>query len=507
MPKLTPLFIIMILAGPLAAQTSDSTLVRPSDVARAYRIAHEAEILNDYARLLAIPNVAADSVNIRENARVIADAFAKLGVTMTLWQQPGAPPLIYGELHTPGATRTLGLYAHYDGQPVDAKDWTTPPWQPVLFTRAIEAGGVRTTFPKAGERVDPEMRLYARSAGDDKAPIQALLTVLRAGVRPTVNIKLLFDGEEEDGSPNLRAYIDEHRARLNDIEGWLFLDGPVHQSRNPLVSFGARGITELDITIYGATRGLHSGHYGNWAPNPALMLAQLLAKMKDEHGHVLIPGFYDSTAPIGSDERAALDALPDYDVALKKELGLVRTDGSGRRLPEVLLEPSLNIRGFTSGNTGAQASNVIPPSATASLDIRLVKGNVPAQMLELVEAFVRAQGYHIVRADPDLATRLAHARIAKIERGTETPAAQSSMNTPLARDVLAAMRTVAGERLLVFPTMGGTLPLHIFTDHLKQPVIVVPTVNHDNRQHAADENLRIANLWYGIELMAALLTF
>jgi acetylornithine deacetylase/succinyl-diaminopimelate desuccinylase-like protein len=228
--------------------------------------------------------------------------------------------------------------------------------------------------------------------------------------------------------------------------------------------------------------------------------------MKDDDGRVLVAGFYDSAAPIGAEERRALAALPDFDTQLKRELGLVRTEGKGESLPERLLLPSLNVRGFSSGNVGANARNVIPNVASASLDIRLVQGNDPGHMVELVEAHVRAQGYHVVRADPDMETRLRYPKIVKITRDGGYPAARTAMSTPVFAEIVSAARSVVGSDLLLVPTLGGSLPLHLFTERLRKPALVLPIANHDDNQHAADENLRLANLWYGIELFGALLT-
>ena len=477
---------------------------------RAYRQQHEAAILADFARLLSIPNVASDSTNIRANARYIAAALRSVGVSSELWELPGVPPIVFGELKAPRAQRTIGIYVHYDGQPADPKDWTNPPWQPTLYSRALDHGGTRIEWPKPGETVDPEWRIYARSAGDDKAPIGALLPVLRAlresNIATTSNVKFLFEGEEEAGSDHLLEYLQQHRAQLDDVDVWLFFDGPLHQSGRPVLTFGVRGVVGMEVTLYGATRGLHSGHYGNWAPNPAQLLAELLATMKDESGRVSVEGFYDRVAPLGAEEQAALQALPAYDEQLKRELGLVRTEGAGTTLAERLLLPSLNVRGINSGGTGSLARNVIPPTATASLDIRLVKGNQPDVMVELVEAHIRKQGYYIVRRDPDMQTRLQHPLIAKVTRESGYPAARTSMNLPVVREVIAATQAVTGDRLILLPGMGGSLPLYLFTDVLAKPIVIVPIANHDNNQHSADENLRLANLWYGMDLFAALLT-
>jgi acetylornithine deacetylase/succinyl-diaminopimelate desuccinylase-like protein len=333
-----------------------------------------------------------------------------------------------------------------------------------------------------------------------------LRALREAKIETTSHVKFLFEGEEEAGSDHLQEYLRQHRAQLDDVDVWLFFDGPVHQSGRPVLTFGVRGVVGFEVTIYGATRALHSGHYGNWSPNPAQLLAELLATMKDADGRVVVDGFYDSVAPLGEEERAALQALPPYDEELKRELGLAWTEGKGETLPQRLLLPSLNVRGITSGNTGALARNVIPSTATASLDVRLVKGNDPGHMLGLVEAHIRKQGYHIVRNDPDVQTRLQHPRIAKVTRETGYPAARTSMNLPVVREVISAVRQVAGDELIMLPGMGGSLPLYLFTEFLGKPIVIVPIANHDNNQHAADENLRIANLWYGIDVLAALLT-
>ncbi|MCH7474397.1 MAG: M20/M25/M40 family metallo-hydrolase [Gemmatimonadetes bacterium] len=484
-----------------------------ADVARAYRESHEAEIIGDFAELLALPNVASDSAGINRNAIYLRDALRALGIDaelLRLADQPRVPPIVFGEIRVPGATRTLGVYVHYDGQPVDSSRWTHGPWQPTLYTRAMESGGVARSMPVPGEPVDPEWRIYARSAGDDKAPLGALLPVLtafrEANVTPTSNIKFFFDGEEEAGSQHLREYLESNRDRVDDIDIWLFFDGPVHQSGRPLLTFGVRGVTSMEVTVYGPNRPLHSGHYGNWAPVPGQMLAELLATMKDGDGNVLVEGFYDTVEPIGDAEREALAALPDYDEELKEELGLAWTEGEGQSLAERLLLPSLTVRGLSSGNVGSLARNIIPATATATLGIRLVKGNDPQHMRELVEAHIQRQGYHIVREDPDHATRLAYPKIAKIIGGGGYRASRTAMDVPIVQEVVGAVRAAAGDDLVLFPALGGSLPLYLFTEVMGKPALIVPIANHDDNQHAPDENLRIANLWYGIDLYAALFT-
>jgi acetylornithine deacetylase/succinyl-diaminopimelate desuccinylase-like protein len=481
------------------------------EVARAFREANGPRILSEYAEFLSIPNVASDSVGIWRNANFIRDRLSERGVDARLLTLPGANPIVYGELMVPGASRTLGLYVHYDGQPADPANWTHDPWTPTLYTKAMEAGGAPRAFPGPGEGVDPEWRIYARAAGDDKAPIGAMLPVLEAflesGIRPTSNLIFFFEGEEEAGSTNLARYLESYGELIENIDVWLLFDGPVHQSGRPMLSFGVRGVTGMEVTVYGPVRGLHSGHYGNWAPVPGQMLANLLASMKADDGTVLIEGFYDTVEPLGPMELEALRKLPRYDSELKRELGLARTEGEPETLPERLLLPSLTIRGLSSGNTGALARNVIPATATAALGVRLVKGNDPRHMRELVEAHIRNQGYHIVQEDPDMDTRLSHPKIAKVTGAGGYPAARSPMDLPLLQEVVAAARRAAGgDDVVLSPGSGGSLPLYLFTDVLKKPILMVPIANHDDLQHAPDENLRIWNLWYGIDFYAQLFT-
>ncbi|WP_423927428.1 M20/M25/M40 family metallo-hydrolase [Candidatus Palauibacter sp.] len=498
----------LLAAHPAAAQSG-------ADVARAYREAHEAEIVRDFAELLTYPNRARDLEDVTRAAEYIRDELRAGGVTSELLRIDGVPPLVYGELRVPDAERTLGIYVHYDGQPVDPSNWTHPPFEPTLYTASMESGGTPRPMPEPGDPVDPEWRLYARSAGDDKAPIAAILPVLRAfreeGVQPTSNLVFFFDGEEEAGSRHLGQYMEMAADRIADIDVWLFFDGPAHQSGRPQLTFGVRGSMGMEVTVYGATRNLHSGHYGNWTPDTGNIMARLLASMKDETGRVLVEGWYDTVEPLGPEERAALEAMPPVDEALKRELGLLWTEGEPETLSERILLPALNIRGITSGNTGALARNIIPNTAVAALGIRLVKGNEADHLRRLIVEHIDGQGFHVVSEDPDMEARLRYPRIAKVTGGGGSPAARTGMDNPFVQEIITAASAAADRAfepgaLVLAPGLGGTLPLYLFTDVAGKPAVNVPVANHDNNQHAPDENLRIANLWYAIDLYAALLT-
>ena len=468
-----------------------------------------ANIVQEFVSLLEIPNVANDLPNINKNARYIMGQLDQRGVSTQLLEHPGVPPIVFGYLASKKATRTLAFYVHYDGQPVDKTRWKHDPWTPKMYDKSLAEGGREIPFPKEGEKIDPESCVYARSAGDDKGPIIGILTAIDAmqleGVEPTSNFVFFFEGEEEAGSEHLRMYLEDHSELLEDIDLWMFCDGPIHQSRKPQLVFGVRGVTGFEVTTYGSNRSLHSGHYGNWAPVPGQSLSSLIASMKDENGNVAIEGFYDDVDPLTTDEIESMANIPQIDAQLKKELGLNDTEGS-ETLYERLLYPSLTIKGINSGNVGPKARNVIPASATASIGIRLVKGNDPDKMIDLAEKHMVKQGYHIVREDPDEATRLAYPKIAKVVRGHGYPAARTSMNNLYAQQIVSRVKEVTGDELILLPTLGGSLPLYLFTDVLKKPALVVPIANHDNNQHAANENIRVENLWYGIKLMGAIMT-
>ena len=513
----------------------------------AYRRGHEVAIVRELADLVALPNVASDMPGIRRNAEALAAMLRRRGIAARLLTPDGemavpggasgsagasstggaaaaaaagtappamaaVPPVVYGELRSPGARHTLVLYAHYDGQPVDAAEWRSPPWKAMLRSGPLPAAprdiDLASLAGGAGGPLDPEWRLFGRSASDDKGPIVAMLAALdalrAAGVAPSINVKFFFEGEEEAGSPHLGAILARHRELLA-ADAWLLADGPVHASRRPQVCFGARGVAPLQVTAYGPVRALHSGHYGNWAPNPAAVLVELLAALRGADGTIGIPGFGDDVRPLTAAERQAIAAMPPVEDDLRRELGLAWTDRPGERLQDALMRPALNVVGLRAAQVGAQARNAIPTDATAAIDFRLVPDQTPLKVRSRVEDHLRRLGYTVVDREPDLGTRRAHARLLRLEWGPGYPGARTAMDLPISRAVLAAADEAAGAPVVRVPMLGGSIPMYLFAEATGAPVLLVPTVNHDNSQHAADENLRLQNLWDGIDLFATLL--
>lgn len=329
-------------------------------------------------------------------------------------------------------------------------------------------------LPEHGKPFNPEWRIYARSASDDKAPVIALLTALdalrSAGQTPKINAKFIIEGEEEAGSTHLEQIIARHKALLkSDI--WLICDGPVHQSGAAQIDFGARGVVTATLTVYGARRELHSGHYGNWAPNPAMMLAQLLASTKDAEGNVLVDHFYDGVEPLSAVEKKALAEMPEFDEQLKRELWIGHTEGSGKKLAELINLPSLNIRGMSSGRTDS-ASNVIPSKATAAIDMRLVKGISHEQAIARLKAHVVKQGYFVVDHAPDATTLMSHPRVVLFKADEFAyDAVRTPMDSPISQAVLKAAAR-ARTPIIKLPTMGGSLPLIMIERQLGVHTIV-----------------------------------
>lgn len=468
--------------------------------ARAWRASQEQQILAEFTELLAIPNLASDRPNIQLNADAIRAMCAKRGLVTRLLTIEGAPPVVVADLATPEAKRTVAFYAHYDGQPVDLSQWKSEPWKPVMRDQAG-----REVDWRSAKIIDPEWRLFARSAGDDKAPIIAMLAAVDAlrasAVKPAVNLRFFFEGEEEVGSPHLAEYLRKY-PEATQADAWVFCDGPVHQSLRMELVFGARGTVDLELTVYGPAKGLHDGHYGNWVPNPIVRLTHLIDSMRDESGRILIKDFYRDVREPTATEKEALGKIPDVEADLRREFQIDDTEGNGKPLNELLMRPGLNLRGIQAGHVGAEASNTIPTEARASIDFRLVPDETPESIKPLVEQHIAAQGFMIVRRTPDAATRIANAKIVKVEWGSGYPASRTPLDLPFSRE-LAAIMTAAGHDPVRLPTAGGSMPMNLFQQDVDRPVIAFPIANHDDNQHAANENVRLRNLWDGIEVFAA----
>ena len=480
----------------------------PAAKVRTWREANEKAILTDFIKLLSMPNVATTVADIETNAAYLQDQLKARGfTTQILTAEPGTPPSVFGELKTPGAKRTVVFYAHYDGQPVGQKGWVTPPFQPSMRTALPEAKPV--DWQAVTGPLDPAWRLYARSTGDDKGSVQAMLSALDAlkalGRKPSVNIKILWEGEEENSSPHFEALVIKHKALL---KGDLLImgDGPIHQSGKQQINFGNRGITGFKATVYGPIRPLHDGHYGSWAPSPTVMIASLVMSLRDDNGRILIPGFSDDVTPVSAADKAALAALPDVESDLKTSLGLGRNVG-GPRLADGYLAPTFNVRAIHAGDTGPDAANAISTEGEASFDIRLAPGMTPEGAKQKVEDYLTGQGWKIVRDTPDIDTRRANPKVVRLawDDGGSI-ASKTPMDGPAAAAVAASIGRTVGYPVLKVPIVGASSGMAKIVNALEVPMVGVSIANYDNNQHAVNENITLKALWGGIEVYAGLLS-
>lgn len=483
-----------------------ASIARGQTPVASWTAKNQRPILDEFISLLSIPNVARNDADMRRNAEHLKEMFEKRGFTVELQQVTSGSPVVLASMDVTPSVGTLTLYIHYDGQPVDSTEWTKcGPFAPCVMmpNGKVALDASVTSF-------DSEARIYARSASDDKGPIMAVLGAIDAlkatGGKPAWNLRVVLDGQEEAGSANFRRFVTASGDKLKaDLA--ITLDGPRHPSTRPTMYYGVRGSAGVTITVFSARGDLHSGNYGNWAPDPSILLGRLLGTMKDESGRVVIDGFYDDVTPLTPTEKKALAEAPNVESELAKEFGVARPERPDTRLEQKLNEPTLNVLQMESGGGfSAPGRTAIPASATARIAMRLVNGLDPARMNERVIAHVKKQGYVVViNRDPTDEERLANPRLARIDARGGNRATRVSMDEPLAQSVAKSL-TRGSVTPVQLPTLGGSMPFGEFSEGLKLPTVGVSLVNHDNNQHGPDENLKLKNLWEGIDFLASIMT-
>jgi len=504
---LNTLCVLQLAMVSIAHSAAPADVAAALEAARSYRSGNELSILHDFRDLLSLPNLSADLSDMSDNARWITDYLTSRGFNLET-VSAGRAPYIIAERMTPGAETTLLVYAHFDGQPVDPGEWSSAPFTPTLRDAPLSSGGAVVAWDRLESPLDAEWRLYARSAGDDKAPVIALAAALdaldAAGIAPSVNLKLFLDGEEEAGSPTLAGILESHADRLK-ADLMLFCDGPMHQSRRRQLVFGVRGSMTVELTAYGPNRPLHSGHYGNWAPNPTDTLIRVLATLKDSDGRIRIRNYHDEVRAPTAGELAAIAAMPQIDDQLQADLAIARREGGEERIERLMLEPAIVVKGFQAGGVGGQSSNVIRPTARASLNLRLVPDQTPEIAAGHLLNHLRSEGVHVVNEAPtdDVLRRFPDVIQVDVKGGY--PGFRTALDSPEALRLVRLLDQIDDKATLLTPTMGGSLPIYLFQEALEIPIILLPVANHDNNQHGADENLRIGNLWDAIDVYATVI--
>ncbi len=464
--------------------------------------------LHRFKYFLGLPNDAHFPADLEENISWLEGQFSTLGFSVERLPTAGLDLLLASQNY-PGTEKTLLIYLQVDGQPVDPTKWDQDhPFEPVLKKKNGNDQWEIISWNEIDNNVDPEWRIFARSTADSKGPICAFLSALEImqenGWQSNYNIKIIMDSEEELGSPNLPDAVRTYREKLA-ADMLIIFDGPRHISNLPTLTFGARGITTMRITTYGPQFPQHSGHYGNYAPNPALRLSQLLASMKDQDGRVVIPGFYDGIT-IDDETRAILREVPDDEVDIQRKIGIAAPDRVADNYQEALQFPSLNIQGLSSAWVGSKVRTIIPNAAVANLDIRTVKESDPERLVRLVRQHIANQGYHFCEGEPTDEERQKYPRLVSMSYRVAYQAFRTDFNTEVGSWLTSALQRTFRQTPIRIRTSGGSIPIAPFVQTLGIPAVTVPVVNRDNNQHSPNENVRVGNYLEGIQTYLGILT-
>lgn len=492
------LFLVIISSAGIAQKAPDIS---------AAAMKHGVQSFREFYELLSLPNDAHFPADIEKNVQWCEQAFAKRGFTTKRLETPTIP-LLLAERKVKAAKKTVLIYVQIDGQPVNAAQWDQEsPWKPILKEKDASGKWNPIAYERLYEELNPDWRIFARATSDAKGPAMAFLAALDAArelqVEPNYNMKVIMDFEEELGSPNLPAAVVSNKADLA-AHMLIIYDGPRHVSNQPTLNFGARGICEITLTTFGPRLPVHSGNYGNYTPNPAFRLARLLASMKDDEGRVTIPGFYDGIV-LTDQEKAILKQVPDDETEIRKFLGIAEPDKIGTNFQESLQYPTLNIRGLDALFIGNEARTLIPATATAEIDIRLVPSSDPDRLMGLVRKHIEDQGYYLVDKAPTEEERMKYPRIAAFQSSFSYAAFQTPFDSETGRWLSKAMVRAFGKEPIKIRTAGGSIPISPFVSTLQVPAVAVPTVNADNNQHAENENIRVGNYLDAVKTFLAIL--
>lgn len=428
--------------------------------------ARQQDDLDDLFTLLRQPSISAQNIGVAECAALEEALLRDAGLEPRRIDSPGHPVLYAEWLGQPGKPTVL-FYGHYDVQPPDPLElWHSDPFEPTIR----------------------DGRIYCRGVADNKAQHFSHIAAVRHWLRATgslpCNVKILLEGEEEVGSPNLDAVVAAHKDLLA-ADLVYTSDGPVTDAAYPEITYGVRGLLYVELHAQGANRDLHSGHWGGVAPNPILALARLLTTMIDDNNKVLIDGFYDSVRQPTPGAQAAIDALP-FDI--EKNIAAI---GLSDMVPPVgmsyaeriMFRPTLNIAGISGGYSGEGSKTVLPAKASMKIDMRLVPDQTPDEIWEKISAHVTkyGEGIEIRRIDGSMLPSF-------------TP-----VEHPMGDVVRAAVEAGFGTRPISVPSAGGSLPDSVWTQTLRAPSFLVPYGAPEQANHSPNESYRLERLYQGIE--------
>ena len=435
-----------------------------------YLVTGRDRFIDELKVWLAIPSVSAlpeHAADMKRCADWTAGEMSRVGLqNVRLIETPGNP-VVYGDwLGAPGAP-TIFFYGHYDVQPVDPLElWTTPPFEATI---------------RNGE-------LFARGAVDDKGQVFMHFKAIEAHMKQTgrlpVNVKFIVEGEEEVGSPNLDAFIRNHRGDLT-ADVVVISDSGMFDKGVPSLCYGLRGLAYFQIDLRGTKSDLHSGSFGGAVANPAFVLAQVLAEMKDRSGHIRIPGFYDDVRPLKDEERNEFKRLPFLETKYRQDLGAPRLFGEKEysTLERVWVRPTFEINGLVSGFTGEGAKTVIPAVASAKVSMRLVPDQHPDKIAALFEAYVKK-----------ITPKTVELKVTRMHGGKPW---MTEFDSPFIQAAGRAIEQGFGKRP-VFTREGGSIPVvSTFKEVLGVPTVLFGIGLPDENSHAPNEKLDLGNFFSG----------
>ena len=465
------------------------------------------EVISSHRTFVSIPNVPTDIQKMYKNVAWVKEQYKKVDFQLKTLESSTLPVLLAERVVNP-SFKTILFYFHLDGQDVNPTTWNQKdPFIPVLKEQSNTGQWNEIEWSSIDEQIDDEWRIFARAAADDKAPIVMFLSALEllqsANQNPKFNIKIIFDLEEEYGSNGFLSTLQKYKKEY-EADYMIIMDGPAHNSNQPTLTFGCRGVASCSITTYGSKLPQHSGHYGNYVANPVFRLSRLLTSMKSENGKVLIDEYYKGIS-ISEEVSDILKSVPDNKEEINNALMIFKEENVGKNYQESLQYPTLNVRQIETSWKGKALKTIIPEYATAHLDVRLVEETDGRKQLDKIKNHIKNQGYLVLDRSPSDKERLTYDKIATFKGNSGVNAFRTALNDPFGEKLRRSLTNTFGKEPVSIRTMGGTVPIIPAINELDIPAIIVPMVNMDNNQHNPNENIRIGNIRQGIKICLSIL--
>ena len=422
-------------------------------------------------------------------------------------------PLLLASKHISDDYKTILIYMHLDGQPVDSSKWNQEnPFKPVYKLKEdgefIDYDSSKIEDLDYNTIEDKDIRIFARASSDAKGPVMMLIQAIKFmnlnNIDRKLNLKLVMDFEEEKGSPSLPDAVKKHSSILKS-DALLIFDGPRHESDLPTLNFGNRGISSITLKTYGPIVSQHSGHFGNYAPNPVFRMSNILSSMKDENGIVKINGYYDGIT-ISDQVKKYLDNVPDDEESMLDKMQFKKPESVGESYQEAIQFPSLNVRGIRAGWVEDEVRTIVPAECIAEIDVRLVIESDGYRLHNLIKQHIESLGYIVLDHEPSKEERMKYDKIVKFNSTVSYPAFRTDIDSDLGNWLFKTLTKTFGVTPVRKRTSGGSVPISPFVNVLNIPAVGVPTVNKDNNQHSPNENIKLINYIEGIESFVGILS-